>query len=89
MKNIVSSFVRWWYIALLFLAGLPLSCSVCPPAKDIMNGKALQHHDKKKFRATIKKQGAFYVVHYRNMQEARDSIYSCKPPFKSGSWVSL
>lgn len=97
-----------YFIALVILIIMAIialaisSCSTCPPASQITNGRAAQRHDMKKFgafqqgalqqrtfRATYSKYGSLYVITYKNMQEERKVIVDCKPQFKNGSWIVI
>lgn len=76
------------YIIILALI-ITSSCAVCPPQKDVINGKAAQRHDLKKFRATYHKVGSLYVIRYENEQELRKETTKCKPNFVNGSWMMI
>lgn len=69
------------FILFLILCAWLSSCRTCPPAKDIMNGKASQRHDQRKFRVIKMKaigDGKYYVIAKRHF-ETRKEIFSCKP----------
>lgn len=78
----------------IILAFAISGCATCPPAKDIMNGKAAQKHDQKKFHGTIRimwtrQYGNFCKVRYANYKTIENRVYEncdCKK-FVEGSWV--
>lgn len=85
MKYILALII---FCVMLIVALVIGGCASCPPAYKITNGEAARRHDLKKFRATYTHKGNFWIVIYRNMNEERKNIVTCKPPFKNGSWVN-
>ena len=66
---------------MMLACGFMASCSVCPPVKDVMNGKAEEKHNRKKFRVQKLKpigDNKYYLVATRYF-EKRKMIFDCKP----------
>jgi len=76
-------------IVLLALACLT-SCSICPPASQITNGRAAQKHDRRPFRVIKIRplgNGQYYVEAIRYF-DRRKLLFECRPEIKDDSiWL--
>ena len=57
------------------------SCATCPAPRNIMNGKASQRHDQRKFRVIKMKAigDGKYWVHVIRFRDERKIIMECRP----------